>query len=264
MIQLLNRQEILSLNKIFASFIIDWQQQEYDPSLEQNKYEAKVMYDLAINKPRYYSQEEVDQMNAERLEEYNRMKDNIQTSPVEDKSTGTLIYNLPFAEIYDYAESLSEAMVTLAEKLEWQAVIFLLVYPTPWLRQENNYKPVKKALDHLKSIGITNDFTGGIKANETDLKELMKHLFWIFRCNASLPYCFFSGIDKDFVGSICKYGNIHFHFYSDAEMIETKNKALGLGMIEIENCFENFSETGAIKGRRLDIGKKTKHWWKFW
>jgi hypothetical protein len=28
---------------------------------------------------------------------------------------------------------------------------------------------------------------------------------------------------KNFVGSICKYGNIHFHFYSLTEIIETKN-----------------------------------------
>jgi hypothetical protein len=265
MIELLNRHEILSLNKTFASYIINWQQQEYDPTLEHNKYDAGVMYDIDLNKQRHYSQEEVDQMNQERLEDYNRKKDNVETISAEDKYTGTIIYNLPFAEIYDYAESLSVAMVTLAEKSEWKSVIFLMVYPTPWLEQENDYKPVKKALDYLKSIGVTDDFAGRFKANGADLEELMKHLFWIFRCNASLPYCFFSGIDKDFVGSICKYGNIHFHFYSDAEMIETKNKALGLGMIEIEQCFENFSETSTIKGRRLDLGTKGKKpWWKFW
>ena len=137
----------------------------------------------------------------------------------------------------------------------------------PWLGQQNDYKPVKKAMDYLKGIGTTDDFAGGFKANGTDLEKLSDNLFWIFRCNASLAYCFFSGIEKDFVGSICQYGNIHFHFYSETEMIQTKNAALDLGMIEIEKCFENFSETGRIEGRRLDFGrtvKTTKPWWKFW
>jgi hypothetical protein len=40
-------------------------------------------------------------------------------------------------------------------------------------------------------------------------------------------------------------------------------------MIQIEKCFENFSETRAIKGKRLDLGKKIKGesrkpWCKLW
>lgn len=258
MIELLNRQEIFKLNKTFASYIINWQEQEYDPSLEHNKYEAGTMYDLELEKYRYYTQEEVDQMNAERLEDYNRMKDNVQVSSIKESYAGTLVYNLPFAQIDDYARNLAESIETLAEKSAWQEVIFLLVYPIPWLKQQNDYKPVKSALDYLKSVGVTNDFTGGFKANGNELKELVKHLFWIFRCNAALPYGFFSGIDKDFAGSICKYGNIHFHFYSETEMFEIRNNCLDLGMIQIERCFENFSETGAIKGPRLALGAKGK------
>ena len=269
MIKLLSRKEILKLNKTFASFIIDWQEQEYNPSLEHNQYKAGKMYDITLNKPRYYPQEEIDKMNEERLEEYNRKKDNVETISLEEKYTGTVIYNFPYAPVENYAESLAEGIVTLAEKLEWLAVICMLVYPKPWLGQENDYKPVKKALDYLKSIGVTDDFTGGIIANGTELQELMKHLFWIFRCNASLPYCFFSGIEKEFVGSICQYGNVHFHFYAETEMIRTNHETLGLGMVEIEQCYENFSDTGAIEGRRLDLSKQvtkqtTKPWWKFW
>ena len=269
MIELLNRQQILNLNKTFASFIIDWQEEQYNPELENNKSKAGLMYDIVLNKPRYYSQEEVDQMNAERLKEYNRKKDNIETIPIEEKYTGTIIYNLPYAEIDDYAQSLAKSIVILSEKLGWESVIYLPVYRMPWLGQQNDYKPVKRAINYLKSIGTTDDFAGGFKVNGTDLEKLLNNLFWIFRCNASLAYCFFSGIDRNFVGSICQYGNIHFHFYSHAEMIDTKNAAIDLGMIQIEKCFENFSETGRIRGRRLDLGnevkrQRTKSWWRFW
>jgi len=269
MIELLNRKEILGLNKTFASFIIDWQEQQFNPALKHNKYNAGVMYDLALSKPRHYSQEEVDQMNKERLKEYNQKKDNVETISIQEKYAGTIIYKLPYAEINYYAQNLSKSIVTLCEELAWKSVIFLPVYPIPWLEQQNDYKPGKKALDYLKSVGTTDDFTGGFKVNGTDLEKLVKNLFWIFRCNASLPYCFFSGIENDFVGSICKYGNMHFHFYSRSEMIETRNTALDLGMTKIEQCFENFSKTGRIKGRWLDFGngmqrKTTRHWWKFW
>ncbi len=83
MIKLLSRKEILKLNKTFASFIIDWQEQEYNPSLEHNKYKAGMMYDTTLNKPRHYPQEEIDKMNEERLEEYNRKKDNVETTTLQ-------------------------------------------------------------------------------------------------------------------------------------------------------------------------------------
>jgi len=269
MIELMSRREILELNKTFASFIINWQYQEYNPSLEHNKYKPGMMYDIRLNKLRRYSRKEVDSINKERLEVYNRVKDNVDIISIEEKYAGTLIYNFPYAEIENYVETLSESMAAHAEESDWGSVIFLLVYPTPWLEQENDYGPVKNASDYLKSIGVTEDFSGGIKANGEDLEELMKHLFWIVRCNASLPYCFFSGIDRDFVGNICQYGNVHFYFYSEHELIETKNQAFILGMTAVEKCFENFSEPGVIKSRRLNLERRikkpiTKPWWKFW
>jgi hypothetical protein len=54
MIVLLNRQEIPGLNKTFASHIIDWQEQIYNPSLGHSKYKAGMMYDLNFNKSGYY------------------------------------------------------------------------------------------------------------------------------------------------------------------------------------------------------------------
>jgi hypothetical protein len=269
MIELLSRNEILKLNKTFASFIIEWQDQEYNPSLKHNRFNAGTMYDMRLNKLRYYSQEEVDSINEERLQIFNREKDNTDTASIEENYTATLVYNFPYAPIENYAENLAKGLVMLAERLNWESTIFLLVYPTPWFSQENDHEPVKKAFDYLRKIGVTDIFNGGFKANGKGLEELLKHLFWITRCNASLPHCFFSGIKKDLIGSICQYGNIHLHFYSAAEFAKTKIASVDLGLIEIKRCFENFSENGAIQGRRLDSGKQitkqtTKPWWKFW
>lgn len=253
MIELLDRQQILKLNNTFAAFILDWQNAQYNPLLDENKYEPGEMYENAdAEKPRYYSQEEVDQLNKERFEEYNKKKDNIETVSQEDKYIGQIIYNFPQADINDYVENLSAGIVTLATELEWKSMIFLLDYSVPWLDQDNDYEPVKNALNYLKSIGVNDGFVGGFKAEGQDLKDLVKHLFWIIRCNASLPYCWFSGIDTEFVGDICKHGNLHFYLYSEQQKIAIQNKTMEMGLIEIEECYENFSETGAIEGRQLN------------
>lgn len=251
MIELLNRQQILQLNKTFAAFIGYWQDAQYNPLRDDNKYTAGEMYENADDeKPRYFSQEECDQLNEERLEEYNKLKDDIKTISLEDKYQGQLIYNFPAAPINSYVKNLSEGIVTLATELKWGSVIFLLDFAIPWFYQNNDYPPVKNALAYLKKIGVDDEFTGGFKADGHDLAELVKNLFWLIRCNAALPYCWFSGINKDFVGDICKYGNIHFRVYADRQKTEIQDKAGKMNLIEIDECYENFSETGAIEGRQ--------------
>ena len=107
----------------------------------------------------------------------------------------------------------------------------------------------------MKGIGVNNNFIGGFKANGQDLQELTKNLFWLIRCNGALPSCYFSGVDTDFTGDICKYGNIHFYFYSEQDKIEVGKLAAELGMTVINNgeCFENFSDSSTIKGQQIIV-----------
>ncbi len=254
--ELLGRPQVFKLNRTFASFIADVQDAQYNPTLDYNKYEPGEMYVDDSDKPRFVSQEECDKWNAEAFEEYLKRKDNIEPFSIKDRHVGEVTYKLSnTADIDSYIDKLGDTVVALSDRLNWKAVLFLLDYSTPWLSQDNDYKPVKKALDYLKSIGVDHNFIGGFKASGQDLKELTKNLFWLIRCNAALPSCYFSGIDTGFTADICKHGNIHFHFYSQQDKIEVGKLATELGMTDIENedCFDNFSATGAIKGRQIIV-----------
>jgi hypothetical protein len=255
MIELLERQEIFKLNKTFASFVIDVQDAKYNPLLDYNSYKAGDVYFDDNDKSRLLTQEECDKLNNEKNEEYLKRKDYFETLNLKKRHSGEMIYKLPFSDLDTYLESLSDGILKLSEKLNWQSVVFLLDYSTPWLYQDNDYKPARKALDYLKEIGTGEAFSGGFKANGQELKELTKNLFWIIRCNAALPDCFFSGVGTDFAADICKYGNIHFHLYSSEEKLGIEKAAKEIGMIEITDgqCFENFTETSAIQGRQIII-----------
>lgn len=252
MIELLERQEIFKLNKIFASFIIEGQEVQYNPMFDYNKYFPELML-VDDEAPRFVTQAECDQWNEEENEEYLRKKDSFESINIAEKHVGEIVYNLSYSEIDTYVENLADGILKLAEELNWQSVLFLLDYSTPWLYQKNNHKPVKKALDYLRKIGVTDTFIGGFKASGEDLRELIKNLFWIIRCNAALPDCCFSGVDTGFTADICKYGNIHFHFYSAKDKRNITKAAKAIGMLKIKDgqCFEKFSVTGAIKGRQI-------------
>jgi hypothetical protein len=252
MIELLDRPQIFKLNTTFASFIAEVQDVQYNPSLEHNRYEEGV-YVEENEKSRFVSQEECDKWTQQALIEYNKRKCHIATVSIKDKYKGESVYQFPTADINHYAENLAKGIENLTASLSWKSAIFLLDYSIPWLHQDNDYDPVKKALEYLKSIGVTNTFVGGFKANGKDLIELAKHLFWIIRCNASLPTCYFSGLHQDVVASICKHGNIHVQLYSEQDKSAIEKAATKIGMVKLEDarCQENFSDTGAINGRQI-------------
>lgn len=78
---------------------------------------------------------------------------------------------------------------------------------------KTDFDPVVKSQDYWKDIGVTGKFTGAFQLSGEDLAEFIPHLLWIIRCNASLPYCWFSASKLEFVGDIFKYGTIHFRLF---------------------------------------------------
>ena len=255
MIELLDRKNTLRLNKTFASAIVDFQHVQYNPDSPDNIYEPGEMYMDDSDEPRFVSQKECDELNREARREYEIKRDVSDVISIKDNFAGTLIYSAPNSDIDTYELNLANSINKLSAGLKWDSVIVILDYSTPWLSQENDYKPADNALKYLKSLGVDKDFVGGFKISGVQLTEFFQHLFWITRCNASLPYCYFSGVNNRFVATICKYGNVHFDFYSDDEKNEFKKVAEQIGLVRHtdNNCYENFSDTGEIKGRQIII-----------
>lgn len=245
---MISREQALT-NEVFASFISKWQKR-YDPSEDPYMTEAGNYYDYEIDKERYFDQDEIDEINKRELDEFYKRKDNVQIKDFE--YFGELIYNLNYTDIIIYSIEIGNIIEQLSKALN-EEIIFILDYTIPWLSQENEYEPVAKALNYLKHIGTSNDFCGAYKLTGKALAEFVAHLFWIIRCNASLPYCWFSTDKHAFVGEICQYGNIHLHAYSNEIKHFFETFATNNSLIKIEACIEAFSSDGGIEGRQIIV-----------
>ncbi len=104
----------------------------------------------------------------------------------------------------------STELTRLLKILGYEQVTFLGDTTTPWLFRDHDYKPVKLGLNYLVNNKISKSFNGAIQVDIKDLPEFMRHLFWLVRCNGIVTYAHFSDPGFNIMGSICKYGNIHF------------------------------------------------------
>jgi len=98
---------------------------------------------------------------------------------------------------------------------------------------------------------VREDFVGGLSAHGEDLAELTFHLFWIIRCNASLPCCWLSTSRDSFVANICKYGNLHFQTYDAITESRLEAFALIQKLIRIDDCYQQFEDSNGIEGRQI-------------
>ncbi len=252
MIKLLIRKEALEINPLFASFIVSVQDAKYNPSKDYNIYKPKKMWvDHVL---RFVTQEECDKWNLKELEDFNKGKDYFEKSlNLKEKFCGSKTFGFEINSIENHIEKLSESIEKLSLKLN-QQFLFLLDYSTPWLYQENDFEPIQTAYKYLNSIGIDKEFIGGIQCSGDELKTFISHLFWLVRCNTSLPECYFGGENTSFVMSICKHGILHFEFYSEEEKSQIIKYCKELGMTEIEKmCYDTFSDSNTIEGRQIIV-----------
>ena len=108
------------------------------------------------------------------------------------------------------AKLLGLELTKMIKYLDCDELIFLGDTKRPWLYQDNDYPPVKKAMQYLIDNKISKSFHGAILVNTVQLPLFIKHLYWLTRCNASLPYFYFMDKNQKILGHICQYGNVHF------------------------------------------------------
>jgi hypothetical protein len=143
----------------------------------------------------------------------------------------------------------------LVTNLGYDKLIFLGDEKIPWLYRENDYKPAKDGLQYLKDNKIGKKFNGALQVDSIQLQIFIKHLAWLVRTNAVLPYIHFTDTGQNIIGNICQYGNLH---------ISTKNKKVDFHFKEViadskfeyltdENCYNKFSKSSVIKGRQIKV-----------
>ena len=247
---LITRKQALQ-NEVFASFIGTWQKR-FDPRDDPYMTTPGNYFDEKQDKERFYDQKEIDIINKQELNEFIQRKDDIIVKKHE--YFGEIKYNLIFNDIFNYSIEIGNTLKQLSTELNAE-LIFILDYNVPWLSQENDFEPVVRASSYLRKMGTTEEFNGAYKLSGDELAEFAANLFWIIRCNASLPYCWFSTENHQFVGSICQYGNLHIHSYSEAIKTQIEKFADRQTLVKIDECIEAFSENGGIDERQIALNE---------
>jgi len=151
-----------------------------------------------------------------------------------------------------HAKNLAAEVSDLIEYLKADCLIFLGDTKTPWLYQQNDFESVKSALEHLYENKIGKTFNGGLELSITGLRPFLTHLFWLARCNAAFPNIHFTDKGQQFIGNICKYGNVHLFTLNRKcdSLLKAALKKSGLTILEEEKCSDQFSKMARIKGRQ--------------
>lgn len=229
------RTEILGINQIFTEYLINCQQAKYDQSVSPyHEGDATTLHNT--DKAVTLTKEQAEALNKEDKEFFIANKD---TNPFETElkanHLGSSILRSGKNSTKAYLTDLSESLEGLRLLLDQEALIILADWPTPWLYQENDYPPAKRAYEFFQGK-IETSFNGGFELKSSELTGFIPHLFWLIRCNASLPEFRMTFPTSGMVISICQYGNLHLEFYDEKEQKKALKYFNSIGFFEVENC----------------------------
>jgi hypothetical protein len=161
---------------------------------------------------------------------------------------------LPVTSLRTFPKNLAGEIARLAQNMNAGSIIFLGDCAIPWLHRQHDYKPARTAQQYLSEKKVGKKFCGGFDISGNELPAFLAHLFWLVRCNAVFPYVHFTDQDRQFIASLCQYGNLHFHTIDKktGNLFKKTLKNSSLNFLK-GNCFDQFSKTGKIRGRQITL-----------
>ena len=183
--------------------------------------------------------------------------------PLTDARSDTYYYPKSFSHctltlesksVRGHVTQLSVELIKLMQGLNASSLIFMGDHAGAWLRQENDYKPVREAMQYFERMKIGVRFNGALKIDIPQLSEFIGPLFWLTRCNGAFPDVHFMNEQQDFLGNICKYGNLHFSTLNKKTDLLFQNAMQHSNFkIMTTNCTNMFSRKPAIAGRQTIV-----------
>jgi hypothetical protein len=240
------RAEIMKINQVFAWHMMQLQEDRYAPDYEYEEGE-EVVFEVDKD-PVRLTKEHAARLNEEDRLEFEENRDRLPDIP-KLESVGFTRYAADGERGEEYLTSLGEGLIKLSEKLALGGLIVMGQWNIPWLSQENDHPPAAEALAFLRKL-ISTDFDGGFVVAKEHIPSFITHLFWLIRCNASLPY-FLLGFEKGkTVFELCKYGILHVIYYDHQEKSAADQLLEKLGFEEVPTCFDpvDFDD---FEGRRI-------------
>lgn len=150
-----------------------------------------------------------------------------------------------------HVKQLGEELLNMAKYLDYEKLIFMGDDEIAWLHQQNDYRPVKEAQEYLIENKVGKHFNGAISVDNTELTRFVKHLSWMTRCNAALPFIYFSDNDHGLIGNICKYGNLHLDILNQKtdKLFQSFIDKCRFVYLDAASCYNRFGKSNAIAGR---------------
>lgn len=245
------RHSILKLNEVFTNHLIEVQIAKYKPSDDEYAEGDNIILDDS-NKVVTLTKEQADELNAEDRKYFESKKDNTPfdlNKKFKRVRSTTLISGQK--DSHSYLKDLGQSLEKLRLKLKSSDLIVLGDWPIPWLSQNNDYQPAKEALDWF-SKRIDREFNGGFLLKKNDLIEFIPRLFWLIRCNMSLPEIMMTFVDCKTIFSVCKHGVLHIESYDQVELNDFIRFYQSLGFIQTNNCFDPV-DFDKFRGRNIKL-----------
>jgi hypothetical protein len=115
----------------------------------------------------------------------------------------------------------------------------------------NKYKPLVTALGKLREIVGKDNYMEALIVNKMDIKNIIEIVFLLGRCDPEMDNILLFDKMERYYFSICKHGNIHFVEINGNNIVEEKITDIGFKIVE--KCYDEFSETGKIEGRKIEL-----------
>lgn len=165
------------------------------------------------------------------------------------------ILTLPSKSFKAHTKMLGIEIMSLLKYLHEDTLIFLGDTETPWLYQHNEYKPARLAQEYLTVKKIGKRFNGALVVKASELPAFITHIAWLIRCNANLPFIYFTNPRQAILGVICKYGNLHLDTLTKQAdiMFKTFMKTSVFEYGDLNSCNNQFGKNSAISGRQIMI-----------
>lgn len=244
-----SREDIFSVNPFFTNFLLDMQLDHYEPKVYK---EGDDVFFLGMKESEILTKEKAKKLNEKEKDDFEKGRDKFDRIKVAKKKNIEVKFIISSKKDHqNYLKDLGTFLERLRVILKEEKLMILGIWNTPWLIQENDYYPARVALDYLKTR-IDSNFAGGFFLKGEELIEFLPHLFWITRCNMSLPYFYMAFAKSTLIINLCKYGVLHIQIFTknDQQVIETLLKEMKL--TEIRTCNDPI-EFDDFEGRKLEF-----------
>ncbi len=158
-------------------------------------------------------------------------------------------------DLKNFPKQFSKSLLQLFKSVNTEKLIVISEFNKDIFGWKNHpYYKVKKSYQQLIEILGKDDCNDAMVFDIKDFPKLFEIFFWLERCDPAIPEFLFWFDEKEkFCFTLCKHGNIHITEFTYRKTIK-ENILKNLNLNKFDGyCSEPFSETGAIKGRMINI-----------